>query len=460
VEIADGRPRVGDVFRARVTRVVPALQSAFVALGDERDALLHIDDLEATGGTAVEPRGSSGPAAGRIEERCRPDDEILVQVVRAPTANKGARVTSRIGLGGHLLVFLPEASRLLVSRRITDAVARDRLSLRLAELAVPREGWLARTSAASADATALQAEAEQLRHDWQVCLRSAGGGTPNCLLPEVDLLTRRLRVLAGESLRRVLVDNEDDLMRAGETLARWNPSWRERVSLMTGDVTPFEAYGLERVFDQSLAERVELRSGGYIVIEPTEALISIDVNSGSAMKRGDPMSAAHAVNLEAVDEIADQLRLRQLGGIVVIDFIDMPTLEQRRQLLAALQAALVSDPARTHIVGLSELGLVELTRQRSGAGPGEVLTTRCGACSGRGRMRHPVASAAAALLEQRRRGPAPRGLQWVLRTGAEIAAELRRIDPASLPATLIEVDASMPAGEFELRPAVTRPFDA
>lgn len=460
-EIADGRPRPGDIFQARVTAVAPGLQAAFVALGDERDALLHVDDFELTREGRPGRQGCSVPEAARIEMRCRPGDELIVQVVRAPTETKGARVSGRIALSGHLLVFLPDASRQAVSRRLTEAAERERLGALLADLTAQGEGWLARTAAASADGPALQAEADRLRQRWQACLRDASRWAgPRCLLAEDDLLVRLVRDFAGESLERVLVDHEEDHVRTGAFMARLNPSWGGRVTHQAGRVAAFDLYGLERAFDEALEERVELRSGGHLFIEPTEALISVDVNSGSAARHGDPAAAAHAVNLEAVGEIARQLRLRQLGGIVVIDFIDMATTAQRQHVLAALRTALAADPARTHILGMSEIGLVELTRQRHGRGLSEVLTGRCAPCSGRGKSRRPSVAAAAAWLELRRRGVAPHGMHWVVSAAEEVVAELRVTAAGVEPPPRFQVDASIPEGEYDLRAADLWPSGA
>ena len=376
VEPRGHRPRVGRIVKAKVTRVVPAIQAAFVDVGGERDAFLHASDLPT-------PGGPSRP----IQECLAPGDELLVQIDRESQGVKGDRVTRAVSLPGRLLVLLPGVSQVGVSRRIAPEEERRRLQELLGELGGGRCGLVARTAAKGAPRAALEAEVARLMTQWQeIVSRAATALAPAAIHDEPPLPTRLLRDAPAEGYERIVFDDAEEHARARAFLARVDPAAASRVELYHGSERMFSAHGLAEEIDRALRPRVWLRSGGYLVIEPTEALVSIDVNSGKSVSGSSQDETSLVTNLEAAAEVARQLRLRDLGGIVVVDFIDMELAEHRQQLLEAMEQALSTDPARTKIVGLSEIGLLQLTRKRTRGGLYAALTHACLSCAGQGRI--------------------------------------------------------------------------
>jgi ribonuclease G len=373
------RALAGRIIKARVTRVLPGMQSAFLDIGGEQGALLHARDLLLVGEQA-EP-------GAPIEDRLSPGREILVQVSRERLGSKGAKVTSAISIAGRLLVLLPHSSHHGVSRRITDQDERQRLLGLLQGLAVENAGLLARTAAQGATPGALVGESESLVRTWEEIQNSAASmSAPSVVHREPDFLQQQLGAAAA-TLERIVFDNEDDKRQALVHLREMDPESTPEAILHGAPPTLFEAYGLHEEIEKALKPRVWLKSGGYVVIEETEALVSIDVNTGKFLGGAGVEQTALRTNLEAAVEIARQLRLRDLGGIVVIDFIDMASEDSRRQTLDTLKQALAGDSAKTKIVGLSDLGLLQLTRKRTRPSLSALTTAPCPACSGRGRVR-------------------------------------------------------------------------
>ena len=425
----DGQPpQVGRIVKARVTRVLPGLQSAFVDIGTDRDAFLHVADLLLPGerpagfaphrlappdGDGADPAEEETPGPelvepaitrhGPIQDRLRVGRELLVQIAREGFGSKGPRVTCFVSLPGRYVVYMPQVPHLGISRRITDLAERERLRAILAAVAGGHGGFIVRTAGAGAAAGALEADAARLVHAWrEISRRAEAQPAPQVVHVDVGLMLRLLRDAPREGLSRVVVDGPEDRDRAFAYLRDVDPALASLVTHHPGPGPLWEAEGLDVEIERALRPRVWLRSGGTLVIEPTEALVSIDVNTGKYVGRGQLEDTVLRTNLEAADEIARQLRLRDLGGIIVVDFIDMESPDSRRRVLEAFEQALARDRARTKIVGLSELGLVQLTRKRTRRGIEALLTRPCPSCGGQGRVKSAGTLASEALAEARR----------------------------------------------------------
>ena len=379
VEQDDDDIHSGCIVKGRVSNVLPGIQSAFLDIGKGRSVFLHVNDLRAT-----DEAISKAP----IQDRLREGNEVVVQVVREGRGGKRARVTCNLTIPGRMLVLVPGITRNAVSRRIPDYDERARIQGILEELPADECGWIARTAAVGADRQRLGHEAERLLGVWRK-LRSqeSESAAPSVLLRESDLLTEILRDSSSESLEGVVLDDVDDRQRALDFLQRVDPMAASKIRLHTGDVGLFAAEGIDAEVDKTLRPRVWLKSGGYVVIEETEALVSIDVNTGKFLGKRDFEKTVLRTNREAAREIARQLRLRGLGGIIVVDLIDMRGREDREEVLAVFEEQLRKDPARTRVVGISDLGLLQLTRKWSRPGIAHQLTRPCSECRGQGTVR-------------------------------------------------------------------------
>ena len=443
---------VGHIVKARVSKVLPGIQSAFLDVGQDRDAFLHVNDLLLPGeavtppflalaGTAENEAGAStggeaetlairrsqremvGPP---IQDRLKEGRELVVQVVREALGGKGPRVTSFISLPGRYLVHTPQASFRGVSRRIHDPEERQRLRDILSALPELPGGFIVRTAGAGAEASAFEADARFLVEVWTaITARIERTPAPSLLHADLDLFLRSLRDAPSASLSRVVVD-DDRMLRAGRDYLRViDPQLASRLQRHLGPESLFDATGVSLEIEKALRPRVWLSSGGTIVIEQTEALVSIDVNSGKFVGARRPEETVLKTNLEAAEEIAHQLRLRDLGGIIVVDFIDMDRSEHRHLVIAALEKALQRDRSRTKVVGLSELGLLQLTRKRTRLGIGAALTRECVSCSGTGRMKTVETIAYEALFEVRRVASSFTTGAVTVRTHPDVARALR-----------------------------------
>jgi len=444
---------VGHIVKARVSKILPGIQSAFLDVGQDRDAFLHATDLllpgEAApppllafgGGSASEPEEGAeedseilatgrshreSPPGAPIQDRLKEGRELVVQVVREAFGGKGPRVTCFITLPGRYLVHAPQASFRGVSRRIHDPEERQRLRDILEALPEVSGGFIGRTAGAGADASAFEADARFLVETWTTIESKIGRSpTPSLLHADLDLFLRSLRDASTASLARVVVDDER-MHRAGrDYLREIDPQLASRLQRHLGPESLFDATGVSQDIEKALRPRVWLNSGGTIVIEQTEALVSIDVNTGKFVGARRPEETVLKTNLEAAEEIAHQLRLRDLGGIIVVDFIDMDRPEHRHLVIEVLEKALQRDRSRTKVVGLSELGLLQLTRKRTRLGLGAALTRECVSCSGTGRMKTPETVAYDALFEVRRVASSFTTGDVTVRTHPDVARALR-----------------------------------
>jgi ribonuclease G len=424
IERSQNRSILGNLYLGKVSNVLPGLQSAFVDIGGEREAFLYGMDL-----IPADPEGDSLPPEKvrslDILSRLQVGQDLLVQVVKESLGGKGPRVTTQISLPGRGLVYLPEGSGRWVSRRI--GTIQDRERLKAAADAIGGEGgFIVRTAAASGNSEELLREAESLRRCWSdIRDRLSAARAPECLHREEDLAVKILRDLLIPEVSRVLVDDAGTLQRCRDYAHAWMPHLLPRLELYEGEEPVFDAFGIEEEIRRALRRRVWLPSGGYLVIQPTEALVAIDVNTGKYVGKKGFEETALVTNLEAAREIVRQIRLRDLGGILVIDFIDMPTPENRRILFEALELALKSDRARSRVLQISEFGLVEITRQRIRLGLESLLCSPCPTCRGTGRLRNPEALRLEIQRECRRVARlAPEG-GLLVRVHPDLAAAIR-----------------------------------
>lgn len=392
---------VGNVYLGTVVRVLAGMQAAFVDIGEMRTAFLHIDDMQKSpknAGTRVEKTSDANlpvDANLPIQYRLRQGERILVQVIKEPIGDKGARLSSKISLPSRYLVYLPEDDAPIgISQRIEDGAMRIRLQQDLRammQMANASGSLVVRTAAESADASKLKSDINYLLQLWQSILaqkKSAMGKKNAALLyRELSLPLRCLRDLVNENTQKIIVDDAE-MFRAMHQFAKaLMPETAPMMVHFTKEQPLFECYGVEHDLAQALGRRVDLQSGGYLVIDQTEAMTTIDVNTGAFVGGHSLENTAYKTNLEAAHVIARQLRLRNLGGIIILDFIDMKQEKHRQSVLKCLEQQLALDSAKTSIIKHSELGLVQMTRKRTHASLSQQLCEPCHTCQGRGYLK-------------------------------------------------------------------------
>ncbi len=381
IERANHRGLISNIYKGKVSRVLPGMQAAFIDLGLERTAFLHASDI----GHAVDEEGRDAEVS--IRDLVSEGAEILVQVLKDPLGSKGARLTTQITIPSRYLVMMPLGTDVRVSARIEDEAERERLRGLIegfCEAEAPA-GYIVRTAAEGASAEALHADMRFLAKLWQAVEEAAEEARAMQLVHEdLPLVLRVLRDLVGADMERVRVDSEPvyDLMK--EFAEKFIPEMSPMIEHYTRDRPVFDLYGVEDEIQRALQRKVVLKSGGYLIFDQTEAMTTIDVNTGAYVGHRNLEETIFRTNLEAAVAIARQLRLRNLGGIIIIDFIDMTEEEHRSQVLQALSGRLAGDHAKTHIMDVSPLGLVEMTRKRTRESLEHVLCQACPSCEGRG----------------------------------------------------------------------------
>ena len=381
IERASRRGLVGNIYKGRVCRVLPGMQAAFVDVGLERAAFLHASDIVQTGETRSDD----------ISELVQEGGEVIVQVVKDPLGSKGARLTTNLSIPSRFLVFMPAMRNVGVSQKIEDEEERARLReilLRISDdLGLPG-GLIARTVAAGADEFALRADLKFLLRLWESIRERATRAAARELVHEdLPLALRTLRDLVGQSVDKVRIDSRSTWEKATDFAEKFTPDMAQRIEYYPGERPIFELYGVEDEVQKALERKVELKSGGHLVIDQTEAMTTIDVNTGAFVGHRNLEETIFKTNLEAAQTICRQLRLRNLGGIIIIDFIDMTDAEHKRQVIRALERCLARDHAKTHVSEVSSLGLVEMTRKRTRESLGHVLCEPCPTCGGRGSLK-------------------------------------------------------------------------
>jgi len=377
---------LGNIYKGKVSRVLPGMQAAFVEIGLQRTAFLHASDLHRSG--SDDDAGENG--APDIRQLLREGDQLMVQVLKEPLGTKGARLTTFITIPSRYLVMLPNRSGIGISSRIEDDAERERLREILSELLPDNteHGYIVRTAAEGAASAALAADIDFLRKLWGR-IRSNEVETSGVakLHADLPLAVRALRDLAHHQIDRVRVDSEECLEAMRAFAAEFMPQLEPVIELYEGRRPIFDLYAIDDEIDRALDRKVSLKSGGYLIIEQTEAMSTIDVNTGAYVGHSNLEETIFRTNLEAAVAIARQLRLRNLGGIIILDFIDMQSENHQEQVMAALEAALAGDHARNQISHVSPLGLIEMTRKRTRESLEHVLSEPCPICDGRGRIK-------------------------------------------------------------------------
>jgi ribonuclease G len=382
VERTARRGLISNIYKGRILRVLPGMQAAFIDIGLERTAFLHASDIAKPG---VPENGDPVPG---IRELVKEGDEIMVQVVKDPLGNKGARLTSYITLPSRHLVLLPLSDTVGVSARIEDEVERERLRGLVEELLAERDlqcGAIVRTVAEGADKEALAADLRYSLKLWDVVReRSSRSSVKTLVHEDLSLPLRVLRDMVTDDVEHVLVDSESDYEAMREFATTYLPEESTVIELYKRRRPIFDLHGIEDEIRRSLDRNIPLKSGGYLIFDQTEAMTTIDVNTGGYVGHRNLEETIYRTNLEAAVAIARQLRLRNLGGIIIIDFIDMEEINHRDNVLNALEQALARDHARHQITPVSPLGLVEMTRKRTRESLQHILCEDCPSCSGRG----------------------------------------------------------------------------
>jgi ribonuclease G len=380
---------VGSIFKGIVQNVLPGMDAAFVDIGLERNAFLYVGDI------LPDDRSDNSPASMRrselrrrkIKELIKPGQELMVQVTKAPRGTKGARVTTRISLPGRYLVLMPEGGSVGVSRKIEDRKERDRLNRIGAKILPEGFGLILRTECETRSQAELHADVQVLKQLWAQVMESAKRlRAPAVVHRDQTLLYRTIRDVFGDEIDRLVIDDPEEYEKVSMVAGMAAPKLMEKIELYDQEEPIFDHFGIEDDLDRLLEHKVFLKSGGSLVIDETEALTAIDINTGKQVGNKSLSDTILKANLEASEEVCRQLRLRDMGGIIVIDFIDMESASDKKTLLDHFEKTLGKDRARTRVGRVSSLGLVEITRKRTGESVTEAITKLCPMCDGRGRI--------------------------------------------------------------------------
>ena len=395
---------VGNIYQGRVVRVLPGMQAAFVDLGLERTGFLYVDDVR-TDNKHFEDRMIKNGCQSccedapdvvhegfapqvNIEDLLTEGQAVMVQICKEPLGTKGARLTCNITLPCRNLVYMPTTDHIGISRKVVDDEDRQRLREEIENLRPQDAGFIVRTVAESASREDLEADMEFLLHLWgEIKDRASRAPVPNMVYEDLDISQRAVRDLFTPDIQRVIVDDKTIFERVCNFVETFVPQLRNRISLYENEVPLMDAYGVEVEISRALEKKVWLRSGGYIIIETTEALTVVDVNTGRYVGRKDLEETIFKTNMEAAKEIAYQLRLRNIGGIIIIDFIDMEQESHREDVFNVLQEAVKNDKSRSNILKVSEFGLVQMTRKRDRENLSQMMCEACMYCGGDGLLK-------------------------------------------------------------------------
>ncbi|MEJ2140871.1 MAG: ribonuclease G [Gammaproteobacteria bacterium] len=377
---------VGNVYKGKVVRVLPGMQAAFLDVGLERTAFLHVSDIA----TAQEQRnGDSESSPDTIMDLLSEGQQLIVQVVKDPMGTKGARLTTQISIPSRYLVYMPGADCVGVSQKIEEEEERQRLKDIIAGHADEFDlgGYIIRTVADGVSEEAIYKDMQFLQKMWGALNERANKEKAGALIHEdFPLVMRTMRDMRGTDLEKIRIDSNETYKKVQKFARKFIPELSDRIEYYPGERPIFDIYGVEDEIRKALDKKVQLKSGGYLIIDQTEAMTTIDVNTGAFVGHRNLEETIFKTNLEATQAIVRQLRLRNLGGIIIIDFIDMEDMEHRRQVLRALEKNLEKDHAKTYISDVSPLGLVEMTRKRTRESLEHILCEPCPCCSGRGSL--------------------------------------------------------------------------
>jgi ribonuclease G len=429
IERRGRRSIVGNIYKGKVDNVLPGMEAAFVDIGLERNGFLHVDEIVLPDGQQAPKRGRG--SGKRIDELIKSGQEIIVQVVKDPLKSKGARLSMNVSIAGRYLVYAPQGSGVGVSRRLAES-ERDRLRKMVDRTYKGPGGLIVRTAAHGAKKADFVREIGYLHKLNDVLERRAEKvKAPDLIFQEADLPVRVLRDVFLSDFETAIIDSEKQFERVTSFFQRTAPELVGGVELYKGKKPLFEKWGIDKEIESTLSRRVDLPSGGYLIIDYAEALTVIDVNSGSFTGRGKGglEETITRVNTEAADEVVRQLRLRDIGGIIVIDFIDMARARNRDKVLKTLRKALDADKSKSYVVEVSPLGLVEMTRQNITDGVREILTAPCPTCDGEGVVLSAETVALEGLRTLRDAVAGSEAEAFLVRVNPRVAAEL--IDPDS-----------------------------
>ncbi|MCW8890343.1 MAG: ribonuclease G [Sedimenticola sp.] len=381
IERAQRRGLVGNIYKGKICRVLPGMQAAFVDIGLERAAFLHASDISSGNSDSNET----------INELVREGAEVIVQVVKDPLGTKGARLTTHISIPSRYLVFMPELTNLGVSQKIEDEEERNRLR----DIVTGFFGdsslsgnFILRTAAEGVDDETLKSDIRFLTRLWHAIQdRLQTAAVKELIHEDLPLYLRSLRDLINDDVERLRIDSRENWQRLTQFAEKLIPDSPVKIEYYPGERPIFDLYGVEDEIQKALDQKVTLKSGGYLIIDQTEAMTTIDVNTGAFVGHRNQEETIFKTNMEAAQAICRQLRLRNLGGIIIIDFIDMTEDEHKRQVLRALEKCLARDHAKTHITEVSSLGLVEMTRKRTRESLEHILCEPCPCCGGRGSLK-------------------------------------------------------------------------
>jgi ribonuclease G len=490
VERTSDRGIGGNIYKGKVVRVLPGMQAAFVDTNLEKAAFLYVSDVQhpvtdleqlfmnsckvENGGE--QPDDTDEPLTEKlkdvldlqpnyndvpIQDRLQEGQEILVQVAKEPIGHKGARITTHIALPGRLLVLMPTMDHIGVSRRIENEKERKRLRDLMCVVKPPHCGAIVRTAAENIEPEKLEAEVDFLLKLWQnIQRRSEHASAPSLVYQELDIILRAVRDLFTREVDRLIIDSESEYRRVLSFTETFLPSLQTAVELYDGDEPIFDAYGIEMEIQRALSKKIWLKSGGYIVIEITEALTAIDVNTGRYVGKRNLEETILKTNLEAVKEIAYQLRLRNIGGIIIIDFIDMEKEGNREKVYNALKEATRKDKSKTNILEMSELGLIEMTRKRTKESIGRLLCESCFYCEGEGYLKSKQTVCYEILRELERERRDMHGRNIMVMVHPDVAARfydeergpLERVEERLQAKLMIKGEASLHLEQYEIAP--------
>lgn len=378
----------GNIYKGKVANVLPGMQAAFVDIGLEKNAFLYVDDVNLESLGNLDERSEWNVEKPSIQDILKPGQEILVQVVKEPIGSKGARVSTNITLAGRYLVLMPRLDHVGISRRIEKEEERARLKALAEELRPCRMGIIVRTAAENRGEDEIKAEMDYLKNLWEeIQEKGQTSWAPRLIYKDMDLIERIVRDVFTPEVTCFYINTKEAFERVVDVVSAIAPGLEDRVSLYSGEKNIFQCFDIAPEIEKALQRKVWLKSGGYIVIDKTEALTAIDVNTGKFTGNKDLEDTVLKTNLEAAKEIARQIRLRDIGGIIIIDFIDMSSQEHRKMVLDALEMELKKDRTRTHILGITSLGLVEMTRKKVRQSLDEILEKVCPYCEGKGKLR-------------------------------------------------------------------------
>ncbi|MDH5544635.1 MAG: ribonuclease G [Gammaproteobacteria bacterium] len=393
IERARKRGLVGNIYKGKVCRVLPGMQAAFVEIGLQRAAFLHASDIF-TGQSTVDEEGKGKPnePVQPIQELVRDGQEILVQVIKDPLGTKGARLTTHLTIPARFLVYMPLTEHVGISQKIEDVEERDRLKNMVSELrqTIKGGGYIVRTAAEGVHEHELRADMLYLSRIWEsLSERNRSQSAPETIHEDLPLSMRAIRDMVGSDVEKIRIDSKEHFDKVVKFVGKFIPELLSGIEYYPGPRPIFDLYSIDDEIQKALQPKVQLKSGGHLVIDQTEAMTTIDVNTGAFVGHRNLEETIFKTNLEATQSIARQLRLRNLGGIIILDFIDMLNDEHKRQVLRSLERALEKDNAKTSISEVSALGLVQMTRKRTRESLEHVLCESCSVCGGRGMIKTP-----------------------------------------------------------------------